>query len=128
MPFIFYSFLSLLFTVQIIEADLRNYNPYDNNNNVFKYRDILTEGIAEIRVKGVPDTVGFFVVQVHTYLYPVVLSTAKDNAAGNSINGTNIGLAQITNGSTDYKFFVMSDPSFKIFVLLSVVIYDKQGK
>lgn len=113
--------------VQIIEVNLRNYNPYDSSKNVFNYRDILTEGIAEIRVKSVPDSVGFFIVQMHTYLYPVVLSTTKD-ASSNSINGTNTGLVQITNGSSVYKFFAVSDPSIKIFALMSVVIYDKQGK
>lgn len=95
---------------------------------MFKYRDILTEGTAEVHIKGASDAVSFFVVQVHTYLYPVVLSTTQTNTAGSSINGTNIGLVQFTNGSAVYKFFIVSNPSFKIDTLISVLLYDKNGK
>lgn len=115
---------SFFITVQIISVDLSKYDP--QNSNAFKYRDVFTEGTVEIHVKKVPDSVGFFVIQIHTYLYPVVLSTLDNTDS--SINGTNVGLVQITNESTVYKFAVTSDPSFKISALISVVVYDKQGK
>lgn len=113
--------------MQVISVDLSEYSP-NGANNVFKYRDILTEGNVEIRVSGVADSIGFFVVQLHTYLYPVMLSTVQNNVDADSINGTNVGFVQVTNGASQYKFFVKSDPSIKISALISVVVYDNKGK
>lgn len=116
----------LFFAVQVISIDLAKDSPAAGNN-VYKYRDILTEGDAELRVKNAPNSIGFFVVQVHTFLYPIQLTTTRNNTGG--INGTNVGLVQIINNSADaHIFFVASDPSVKISVLITVVLYDKKGK
>lgn len=124
-----YSFVSLfsVVVVQVISVDLSNYSPAVGNN-IFKYRDVLAEGNVEIQVKNVADSVGFLVIQVHSYLYPVQLSTEENGGAASSINGTNVGLVQVTNSANLYRFFVASDPSIKISALITVVLYNKEGK
>lgn len=109
-------------------VDLSGYTPNSPNGTVFKYKDVLTEGKAEIIIRNVSSNVGFFVVQVHTYLFDVGLSRFQGNVVSDHVNGTNVGLVQVYQGDDYYRFVVASDSSIKISVLIVVVVYDAGGK
>lgn len=123
----FFSLSIVIFTEQIINIDVSSYTP-DKSSAVFKYHDILTEGNTQIFVGNVSSSVGFFVVQVHSYVFPIELSNSTEKTYFNTINGTNVGLVQINRGDGTYEFFVTSDPTKKVYVLITVVVYNKEGK
>ncbi|RZC42089.1 transmembrane 7 superfamily member 3-like, partial [Asbolus verrucosus] len=104
---------------QAITFDLSDYDPTNATTATQKLLVNLTVGLTQIQVTNIPDDIGFFIVQVHSYPYNVTLSSSYKMKKQNTIKGTNIGLVSLNQKKT--TFYVKSK-NFST-ALIVVVIY-----
>ncbi|XP_063913266.1 transmembrane 7 superfamily member 3-like [Zophobas morio] len=107
---------------QVVTFDLSDYNPQNATTHVQKMFINLTAGVSEIWVNNVPESVGFYVVQVHSFPYNVTLSSTRKFRSKDSVEGVNVGLVSFNDNDT--RFYVKSKNQTK--ALIVVVIYNKK--
>lgn len=69
-----------------------------------------------------PD-VAFFVVEIHSFINNVTVYNNDKH-----VNGTNVGLVQMINGSHSYTFDITTEPNLTTNVLFGIVAYGEGGK
>lgn len=79
--------------------------------------------LSQIRVINIPATVGFFIIQVHSFPYNVTLSSTPNFQSKTTVKGPNIGL--VSFNQNDSKFYVRSKNETR--VLIVVTIYQPEG-
>lgn len=105
--------------------DLSFYNPYDRKTAVYTFETSVTAGV-HLTVNNVPETVGFFIVQVHSHTIPLQLCNATDPSV--FVNGTNIGLVQMNHKLDDvYLFDIKSIYTNRMNIMLAITIYNRKG-
>lgn len=109
-----------------IGVDLSFYNPYDRQTAVYTFETNITVGV-HLSVRNVPETVGFFIVQVHSHTVPLQLCNATN--ASVFVNGTNIGLVQMHHKIDDvYLFDIKSNSNNRMNIMIAITIYNREGK
>ncbi|XP_011499557.1 PREDICTED: transmembrane 7 superfamily member 3-like [Ceratosolen solmsi marchali] len=82
-----------------------------------------------IHISDIPEKVSFIIIQVHTYVYSVLLSYDRniiDEVPRKYVNGTNIGLFIKTN-KNNTEVYVTNKNSFIVHGLIAVVAYTKNA-
>ncbi|XP_057659697.1 transmembrane 7 superfamily member 3-like isoform X3 [Diorhabda carinulata] len=104
--------------------DVSSYHPNQNEYNVFKrYFDIKNNTI--IYINNIQNDVGFFIIQIHTYIENVTLSNDYNLNYGSYVTGTNIGLySQSKNNSAVFYLFINNKIGDSLQSLIVLNIYD----
>ncbi|XP_056641660.1 transmembrane 7 superfamily member 3-like isoform X1 [Diorhabda sublineata] len=104
--------------------DVSSYHPNQNEYNVFKrYFDIKNN--TTIYIDNIQNDVGFFIIQIHTYIENVTLSNDYNLNYGSYVTGTNIGLySQSKNNSAVFYLFRNNKISDSLQSLIVLNIYD----
>ncbi|KAF5274292.1 hypothetical protein FQR65_LT04410 [Abscondita terminalis] len=106
---------------QIVTFDLSPSNEDNINQTLFIRQLNLTEGNVSVNVLNVPSSIGFFVIQAHSFPQDIVLRTSVE-----SVKGTNIGLVEddLTSNAV-YRYEINTVLVQNVEVLLAVVLYTK---
>lgn len=84
----------------------------------------LTERLTVIEVTNAPSDVRFFIVQVHSFVYNLTLSSTPEKGTETYIKGTNVGLVAL---NTPDATFYIQDYNSTVTVLISVIPYEDKG-
>ncbi|CAG9836142.1 unnamed protein product [Diabrotica balteata] len=111
---------------ETIPINLAVYHPNTHRYDAFKEYYDLKGNLTVINISNIQSDVGFFIIQVHTYLENVTLSDSPNFTHGSSVTGANIGL--VSNGSID-TFYLKRPHKLSPFVhvLIVVAVYDEQA-
>ncbi|CAH1106341.1 unnamed protein product [Psylliodes chrysocephalus] len=123
--FIITSFISFGSCVDI-KIDLSAFDPQDNEYSVFKKYYNLTDRFTKINITNIRDDVGFFIIQVHTYVENVTLSSTTKLNLGSYVIGTNIGLVWDSDNNTALFYLsrnIKVEQSLQILLVIS--LYDE---
>lgn len=107
-----------------ITIDLQNNPPGHQITGFHTLTNLLD---TRINVLNINYAVGFFLIQVHSYLKNITLSYDSDSQA----SGTNIGLIWKANSANAAQFYLFRDHIAQldnIEVFIAVSTYSKYGK
>lgn len=96
---------------------------------MFKKYYNLTDRFTKINITNIRDDVGFFIIQVHTYVENVTLSSTTKLNLGSYVIGTNIGLVWDSDNNTALFYLsrnIKVEQSLQILLVIS--LYDEDGK
>lgn len=107
-----------------IYLDLSSYHPNRHEYSLFK-RHLDVKNNAIIYIENIEHDVGFFIIQVHTYIENVTLSNNIDLSHGSSVTGTNIGLYSPShNTSAVFYLFRSNIINDLVHTLIVLHVYD----
>ncbi|XP_019865812.2 transmembrane 7 superfamily member 3 [Aethina tumida] len=92
------------------------------STNILKQFYNFTNDRAQINIKNIADSVGFIIVQVHSHLNNVTLSSSRDNNLYSTITGTNIGLIY-ANDSSSTTFYLSKSFTQHNKILIVITIH-----
>ncbi|KAJ8913338.1 hypothetical protein NQ315_013309 [Exocentrus adspersus] len=106
-----------------IEVDLANYHPA--NKNTYRMYTNVSEDLMKIKIKNINDDVGFFILQIHSYIENLTLSYNSTFGPSSFVTGTNIGLIY-GDSKSSAKFYLFRNIKYysNASVLIVVSIYD----
>lgn len=90
----------------------------------------LADDITTVKVRNINDDVGFFIIQVHSYIENITLSYNSTLQLHSFVTGSNVGLIY-GYGDSNAKFYIFRNvPNNHIYdsFLLVITIYDALGK
>lgn len=90
--------------------------------------DNIPPGTTNINIINIPQKVGFFIIQVHSFLHNVTLSSTSEMESQSFIIGTNVGLVGKGDNvkSTFYVTNSLGNETLKL--LLAVIIHEANGR
>ncbi|KAG5879208.1 hypothetical protein JTB14_004098 [Gonioctena quinquepunctata] len=122
--------LSILYVNKVsceaITIDLSRFHPSNTEYSVFKKYYTLSEDTTVVDIENINDDVGFFIIQVHTYIENVTLSNNTIFDPHTYVTGTNIGLIW-GSGETRTTFYVLRNIKYMEHarVLLVITVYNE---
>lgn len=111
----------------IYNVSLKNLNPTLENSELFSSQNVLySNSTVTILITDISPSLGFLIVQTHSYKYNLTLSYKRNLDIRYHVNGTNIGLA-VENSSS--KLLYISNYDFNnISFYFSIHAYYKHGQ
>ncbi|CAH1159932.1 unnamed protein product [Phaedon cochleariae] len=109
-----------------IDIDLSRFHPGPENHSVFRKYYTITEDSTKINITNINDDVGMFIIQVHTFVENVTLSTNLELTLHSYVTGTNVGLLWGSDESSS-MFYVLRNIAVQkeVRILLVVTLYDE---
>ncbi|XP_044254477.1 transmembrane 7 superfamily member 3-like [Tribolium madens] len=102
---------------RVITFDLSNYEPQNVTTQVQKVHVNLTR-VSQIRVINIPESVGFFIIQVHSFLDNVTLSSSPKFKSKTTIKGPNVGL--VSFNLSDTIFYVRNKIETRALIVVTI--------
>lgn len=110
--------------------DLSGYVPNSGMKSVFQKYITLNEDVTVIKVDNIHDDVGFFIIQLHSFIENVTLSYNSTLQAHSFVSGTNIGLIYgYGDSSAIFYIFRNVQRNYHIYdpFLIVITVYDALG-